>query len=131
MAVRIDSLTNWRVIVVVIIVSCGVALASMAVVRMRNLDRGDTAAVEWALEDLRAVPESTLIPVCEPSDYQAAVDRYLAAVREHKIPVDSVRSFYQLYARLARDGLIVPSEIIQLSGSLGYTVNKIAGENEQ
>ena len=124
---RIGSADNWRTLGVVILVSGGVALASMAVVRLRNVNRGDTTAIEWALDDLRAIPESTLIPVCQPADFFSAVDRYRAAVRQHAVPAGSIREFYQLYARLARDGRIDSREVSRLGPCLGFPVRDFSG----
>jgi hypothetical protein len=125
--VHIGSADNWRTLGVIILVSGGIALASMAVVRLRNVNRGDTTAVEWALDDLRAIPEYTLSPVCQPADFLAAVDRYRGAVRRHSVPVDSIREFYQLYARLARDGSIDSREVSRLGPYLGFPVRDSSG----
>ncbi|MBI5867049.1 MAG: hypothetical protein HZB43_01950 [candidate division Zixibacteria bacterium] len=128
---RFGSIKEWRVLIVVLVASCGVALASMAIVRMRNINRGDTTAVEWALDDLRAVSDSTLVPVCKPDDYRGAIDLYRESVRGNSIPVDSIREFYQLYARLARDGRIDSREIEQLGGWLGFAVSPATGSDER
>jgi hypothetical protein len=121
--VRIGSKESWRTLGAVIAISVGIALASVVVVRLRNINRGDTTAIEWALDDLRAIPESTLTPVCVPTDFIGAVDRYREAVRQHTIQVDSIREFYQLYARLARDGRIDSREVTQLGPYLGFAVH--------
>lgn len=124
---RIGSKESWRTLGAVIAISGGIALTSVVVVRLRNINRGDTTAVEWALDDLRAIPESTLTPVCAPADFLGAVDRYRNAVRTHKIQVDSIREFYQVYARLARDGRIDSREIVQLGPYLGFAVHEPPG----
>ncbi len=103
----------------------------MAIVRMRNINRGDTTAIEWALDDLRAVSDSTLEPVCEPDDYRGAIDRYRASVHSNSLPVDSIREFYQLYARLARDGRINSHEVSQLGSWLGFAVSPATGSDER
>lgn len=128
---RIGSVNQWRVIVAMLSVSCGVALTSMAVVRLRNINRGDTTAVEWALEDLRALPDSSLAPAIDSADYRRAIDRYRDAVRAHRVPVDSIREFYQLYARLARDGRIDSREVRQLGDWLGFPVDGLSAGGEK
>jgi len=125
--VRIGSKESWRTLGAVIAISGGIALVSVVVVRLRNVHRGDTTAIEWALDDLRAIPESTLTPVCAPADFLGAVDRYRDAVRKHTVQVDSIREFYQLYARLARDGRIDAREVTQLGPYLGFTVHDPPG----
>ena len=129
--VRIGSTDTWRILGVVILVSGGIALASMALVRLRNMNRADTIAVEWALDDLSAIPESTLAQVCQPADFRAAVNRYRLGVRAHTVPVDSVRAFYQSYALLARDGRIDASEVSGLAPRLEFPVRLPSGREGQ
>ncbi|GAB4320694.1 MAG: hypothetical protein Kow0074_11180 [Candidatus Zixiibacteriota bacterium] len=106
----------WGLLTVLIIIA-----ASIALVRFRNRDRGETQAVMWALEDMEAVPKVLSAALFAPQRYDLALKRFRMAIEEHELPVDSIRAFYQEYALHARDGELDAGDLRALGPFFGLT----------
>jgi hypothetical protein len=111
---NLRSATTWRGIGVVILVSGTVVLASMGLVSFRNRNRGATKAVQWAVERLDRIPEDTVVRVYTPAVFFEAVGEFHQAIRDHAVPVDSIRQFYHAFTLWARDGYFTAQEVADL-----------------
>lgn len=110
---------NGETFVVSVLTATVIALASMGLVMSHNRHRADSTAVEWALDALRNLPDATVRQVCDPAEFVTRVELFRDAIRQDRIPIDSVRGFYQAYARQARDGHITVLEARFLGTYLG------------
>lgn len=113
------SVTVWRGIGVIALVSGTVILASMGLVSFRNRHRGATQAVQYAADRLDRIPEDTVARVYTPAVFYEAVGEFHRAIRDNSVPVDSVRHFYQEYALRARDGHFTADEVAGIGPFLG------------
>jgi hypothetical protein len=116
------SFAAWRDAGLVILVAGVVILASMALVSLRNRHRAArSVAIEWAIEALHQVPPDTVAAIYPVTEFANSVEVFHQRIRANEVPVDSVREFYQLYARGARDGSLAPGEIAEIGTYLGLT----------
>ena len=113
---------TWRDLGIVALVCGGIILASMALVSFRNRHRAArSTVVEWAFDALQQVPRDTVAAVYSHADFADTFERFRQRIRTGEVPVDSVRGFYHVYARCARDGSLAPKDIAELGSYLGLT----------
>ena len=112
----------WRALITAIVVVAPIIVASMLLVRFRNRDREDSKAIAYALSQLHTAveAESSIIP--NGRGYVVAIERFEQQLTDDKLPVDSVRQFYQSYAIVARDGLLELRDLRQLAPYFGIEI---------
>ncbi|HUU45258.1 MAG TPA: hypothetical protein VM118_05950 [Acidobacteriota bacterium] len=110
---------HWKTPLAFVLTLVVVVAGSIGLVRFRNRERGVTQAVLWAVEDLRAVPDSVIAGVYAVDAYRDATGGLADALRA--LPVDSIRAFYHAYSLWARDGVLTAGELRVAGPYLGLT----------
>jgi hypothetical protein len=117
---KLSSLSTWRDVAVIVVISGTIILASMALVAYRNRHRvADSTAIAWAIDALAAVSVDTIAVAFDSTAYADSLSHFRENINANAIPVDSVRAFYHAYALCARDGSIAPQEIARLGRFFG------------
>lgn len=109
----------WRALVTAIVVTAPIIVASMLLVRFRNRHREDSQAIAYALNDVHTAVAAQASVIPDGRGYVVAVERFQHEVTADKLPVDSVRRFYQAYALVARDGVLELRDLRELAPYFG------------
>jgi len=112
----------WRALVTAIVVTAPIIVASMLLVRFRNRDREDSKAIAFALNDVHTAVTEQASVIPGGRGYVVAVERFQQEVALDKLPVDSVRHFYQAYALVARDGMLELRDLRELAPYFGIQI---------
>jgi hypothetical protein len=109
--------SRLKVLALAGVVAAIVILGSMAVVRFANRNRQLTPAVVAAAHSLSTVPDSLV--ALQPQDFSKRRDDFAQKLIAGALPADSVRAFYQSYARWMRDGRWDTADVVELGRYVG------------